>query len=205
MIRQYVKMPFIASSLFAHADSDAFADSMSSWLSGSDTATPPAHHHFGSQDADIIQDHKWLTRSIQHPSGLTNFFQVTPLPNSNYSTGSSRNALKNFHGVGRKTSFESIEDLDEGRHFRIKEFDSTKPVIFQDVDGVLNSEEDGRMIDPKLVERLDNLVEQTGAQIVLSSHWRKTPGYSSFDDLSWTKNFRVKNICKKVIISKKSS
>lgn len=57
------------------------------------------------------------------------------------------------------------------------------PVIFLDVDGVLNSRDwyrsqrdysdDRRHFDPAAVSRLNSLVDRTGAQIVVSSTWRK--------------------------------
>jgi len=53
-------------------------------------------------------------------------------------------------------------------------------IIFLDIDGVLNSEEycislgkGGRLgIDPEKVKIFDRIIEETGADIVLSSSWR---------------------------------
>jgi len=60
-------------------------------------------------------------------------------------------------------------------------FDPAKPIIFQDVDGVLNNDftdRDDSPIDDSLVDRLrrgilDRLPKTPGVQIVLSSQWRK--------------------------------
>jgi hypothetical protein len=57
----------------------------------------------------------------------------------------------------------------------------TKPIVFLDMDGVLNSQEfvdllgdDWTMneVDKKAVERLNKIVEATGAEVVISSTWR---------------------------------
>lgn len=59
-------------------------------------------------------------------------------------------------------------------------------VLFLDVDGVLNSADWFRQmdptahgialeLDPKAVRRIQRVIEQTGAKIVLSSTWRKHP------------------------------
>ncbi len=54
-------------------------------------------------------------------------------------------------------------------------------IIFLDIDGVLNHQEfyesdrwnkEMRDIDPKSVEKLNSLIENTGADIVVSSAWR---------------------------------
>lgn len=56
-------------------------------------------------------------------------------------------------------------------------------VLFLDIDGVLNSVETMRSgrwnagtetLDPENVERLDRLIQLTGAVVVVSSTWRKT-------------------------------
>lgn len=63
-----------------------------------------------------------------------------------------------------------------------------RKVIFLDIDGVLNSEEgfkrsheagikDWNMLEPELVERFNRLVEETGADVVLSSTWRLDPDW----------------------------
>lgn len=63
--------------------------------------------------------------------------------------------------------------------------DNKKKLIFLDVDGVLNSDSywqktiskdlewSDRRIDPKLVRNLSRIVQQTGAEIVVSSTWRR--------------------------------
>lgn len=56
------------------------------------------------------------------------------------------------------------------------------PILFLDVDGVLNHEEtflDRKredMIAPECAARLFGLLERTGAKVVLSSSWRGLPG-----------------------------
>jgi hypothetical protein len=54
-------------------------------------------------------------------------------------------------------------------------------VIFLDIDGVLNCKETPNprklpyIVDPKLLDRLNRLIERTGAKVVLSSTWRYDP------------------------------
>lgn len=57
-------------------------------------------------------------------------------------------------------------------------------VIFLDVDGVLNKRSDWEVISPELgpyrlnsvlVERVNKIIDDTGAVIVLSSTWRRQP------------------------------
>lgn len=66
-------------------------------------------------------------------------------------------------------------------------------VLFLDIDGVLNCKRDlevivekptNRIINQKFVERLNDIIEETGCKIVLSSTWRKFP-----DDVEWLKEF----------------
>ena len=45
-------------------------------------------------------------------------------------------------------------------------------IIFLDIDGVLNSWSAGYKITTKKLQLLNNLIEQTGAKIVISSSWR---------------------------------
>ncbi|CAD7937055.1 unnamed protein product [Amoebophrya sp. A120] len=75
---------------------------------------------------------------------------------------------------------------DVSRHL----LDPTRPLIFQDVDGVLNNETEDAMLNDKLISRLDQVVGDSDAQIVLSSHWRKSPQLVDmlFTRLSMTKN-----------------
>lgn len=47
-----------------------------------------------------------------------------------------------------------------------------RKVIFLDVDGVLNADNGGEKIEEQYVRRLAHIVEETGAEIVLSSSWR---------------------------------
>lgn len=72
-------------------------------------------------------------------------------------------------------------------------------VIFLDIDGVLNSEEyyksrqrkwDGEFrfiydIDSTAIERLNNILDKTQAQIVLSSSWRFAPLNEIMDSLKY--------------------
>ena len=57
-----------------------------------------------------------------------------------------------------------------------------KKVIFLDIDGVLNVEEEafktGVKIDPAKVKLLKKIVDETGADIILSSSWKR--GYNHF-------------------------
>lgn len=52
------------------------------------------------------------------------------------------------------------------------ERDGTQKVIFFDIDGVLNQDNGGPKIEECFVKRLAHIVEETGAEIVLSSSWR---------------------------------
>lgn len=52
------------------------------------------------------------------------------------------------------------------------ERDSARKVIFLDIDGVLNQDNCGAKIEEQFVRRLAHIVEETGAEIVLSSSWR---------------------------------
>lgn len=57
-----------------------------------------------------------------------------------------------------------------------------KKVIFLDIDGVLNVEEEaletGVKVDPEKVKLLKMIVDETGADIILSSSWKR--GYNRF-------------------------
>ena len=51
-----------------------------------------------------------------------------------------------------------------------------KPIIFQDIDGVLNNEKNpSEPLSDAHIQRLAKLANDFDAQIVLSSHWRKFP------------------------------
>lgn len=50
--------------------------------------------------------------------------------------------------------------------------DNVRKVIFLDIDGVLNQDNGGPKIEECFVKRLAHIVEETGAEIVLSSSWR---------------------------------
>ena len=56
--------------------------------------------------------------------------------------------------------------------------DSVRKVIFLDIDGVLNQDNGGPKIEESVVKRLAHIVEETGAEIVLSSSWRSA--YASY-------------------------
>ena len=47
-----------------------------------------------------------------------------------------------------------------------------KKVIFLDIDGVLNRDDGGAKIEEEFVKRLAHIVEETEAEIILSSSWR---------------------------------
>ena len=47
-----------------------------------------------------------------------------------------------------------------------------RKVIFLDIDGVLNQDNGGPKIEECFVKRLAHIVEETGAEIDLSSSWR---------------------------------
>ena len=54
------------------------------------------------------------------------------------------------------------------------------PVIFLDIDGVLNSAQmdwSKFQMQPELVARMNELVRRTGAMVVLSSTWRSAPNW----------------------------
>lgn len=65
----------------------------------------------------------------------------------------------------------------------------TLRVVFLDIDGVLNVRPDSRqvIIDPGCCALLKRLVQETGAQLVLSTPWRRHAGYI----LDVLKNFNV--------------
>eukprot|EP00392_Amoebophrya_sp_AT5.2_P011042 g11117.t1 len=52
-----------------------------------------------------------------------------------------------------------------GQDARLLHLDPTKPLIFQDVDGVLNDADENVLLSDKLINRLDDLVGDTDAQI----------------------------------------
>lgn len=51
--------------------------------------------------------------------------------------------------------------------------DNVRKVIFLDIDGVLNKDNGGLKIEECFVRRLAHIVKKTGAEIVLSSSWRR--------------------------------
>lgn len=69
----------------------------------------------------------------------------------------------------------------ERSEFLELERDSARKVIFLDIDGVLNRDNGGPKIEEQFVKRLAHIVEETGAEIVLSSSWRGA--YASHVDL----------------------
>lgn len=62
-----------------------------------------------------------------------------------------------------------IDDTD----FLELEQDNVRKVIFLDIDGVLNKDNGGPKIEECFVKRLAHIVKKTGAEIVLSSSWRR--------------------------------
>lgn len=61
------------------------------------------------------------------------------------------------------------EELKE--RYRDRE-NAPKKVIFLDIDGVLNRDDGGVKIEEEFVKRLAHIVEETEAEIILSSSWR---------------------------------
>ena len=53
---------------------------------------------------------------------------------------------------------------------RLNQFSS---IIFLDLDGVLNDEDASGEIDPVMAQHLENILQATGAGIVLSTGWRR--------------------------------
>lgn len=51
--------------------------------------------------------------------------------------------------------------------------DNVRKVIFLDIDGVLNKDNGGPKIEECFVKHLAHIVKRTGAEIVLSSSWRR--------------------------------
>jgi len=90
-------------------------------------------------------------------------------------------------------------------------------IIFLDIDGVLNSEltnyskeyPDGpkgsSFIDENLVTILNNIIEKTGAKIVLSSSWRKSRTVEEMQELLEFKGFKGEIIGKTPILVFKSN
>lgn len=83
------------------------------------------------------------------------------------------NQLQRIKHEGFWWSFED-RNIVENRHREI-DYDGYKSVIFLDIDGVLNEEDycDRRKVHEERVERLAKIVHATGAEIVLSSSWRR--------------------------------
>ena len=84
-----------------------------------------------------------------------------------------------------------------------------KPVVFLDIDGVLNSKQwyahdaashevisptDRKLwehsIDPDCVRRLNRILQQTGAVVIVSSSWRKTHALSEIVSILESRGFR---------------
>ncbi len=61
------------------------------------------------------------------------------------------------------------EELKE--RYRDRE-NAPEKVIFLDIDGVLNRDDGGVKIEEEFVKRLAHIVEETEAEIILSSSWR---------------------------------
>lgn len=68
-------------------------------------------------------------------------------------------------------------------------------IVFLDIDGVLNHIEmayiDHRFpsIDPKAMDRLNMIINETGAKVVISSTWRKRHSVRTFQQLFNSKGF----------------
>ncbi len=61
---------------------------------------------------------------------------------------------------------------DNGLHHRRSYRNGPQKVIFLDIDGVLNKDDGGAKIEEQYVKRLAHIVEETGAEVILSSSWR---------------------------------
>jgi len=51
-----------------------------------------------------------------------------------------------------------------------------RTLLFLDIDGVLAHDSSGGAIDPECVDRLNEIIGRTGAEVVISSTWRTTHG-----------------------------
>lgn len=80
--------------------------------------------------------------------------------------------------VSKGMSFVSaIAALNQPGNALAKKAGKARPIIFQDVDGVLNHSASGDgTVDPMLVDNLKGIVKDTGARLVISSAWRKSDG-----------------------------
>lgn len=63
--------------------------------------------------------------------------------------------------------------IDDTDFFELEQ-DNVRKAIFLDIDGVLNKDNGGPKIEECFVRRLAHIVEKTGAEIVLSSSWRRS-------------------------------
>lgn len=69
-------------------------------------------------------------------------------------------------------------------------------ILFLDVDGVLNSQEyiythqRGDAISPEMVERVNQIIDATGAQVVISSTWRLLHKMSILKQILESKGFK---------------
>jgi len=127
------------------------------------------------------------THHQQHPpysSTNKTHSSFLDIEHADYFTGQLRRHLSAGGGGGGGA------ESNLGQDARLLHLDPTKPLIFQDVDGVLNDADENVLLSDKLINRLDDLVGDTDAQIVLSSHWRKSPHMLDllFQRLTLTKN-----------------
>ena len=78
--------------------------------------------------------------------------------------------------------------------------DIGRKVIFLDIDGVLNDAEPiqalptrqsqwARLLDPERVSRLNDIIDATGAEVVLSSSWRQVHSLDDMQELLETRGF----------------
>lgn len=72
---------------------------------------------------------------------------------------------------GKKMVISVPHRTEEKEHYGDKE-NAPKKVIFLDIDGVLNKDDGGAKIEEEFVKRLSHIVEETDAEIILSSSWR---------------------------------
>lgn len=93
--------------------------------------------------------------------------------------------IKNINGVDQQVGVIFCYNMSNTK----QKGESDMKVIFLDIDGVLNCEttqeqtrEGVRFVEDKFVERLQRIVDATGARVVLSSDWRYDRDYEECND-----------------------
>jgi hypothetical protein len=96
---------------------------------------------------------------------------------------------------------------------REAENDDGRTVIFLDIDGVLNDAEPiqalptrqsqwARLLDPERVSRLNDIIDATGAEVVLSSSWRQVHSLDDMQELLETRGFEGRLVDETPIVDK---